>query len=215
MRELTPTSYALLALLGVRPWSAYELTKQVDRSFRWYWRRKDSLIYAEVKNLVEHRYATATPGATGRRPRTTYAITARGRNALRAWLAIPGRGPDLQFEALIKVAFADLGSRADLLATLAAVREHAETIRAQAIQQTREYAETGGPHPERLHVIALTAKFLLEYWNLVAEWARWAERHVEQWPQTESIEGIHIPPDALGPPLPWPHDDRPSLPAGG
>ena len=203
MRELTPTSYALLALLGVRPWSAYELTKQVDRSFRWYWRRRDSLIYDEVKNLVAHRLATVTRTSTGRRPRTTYAITSRGTTALRRWLAIPGSGPDLEFEALIKVAFADQGTRDDLLATLAAVRERAESTRADALRQTSEYATTGGPYPERLHVIALTAKFLTEYWNLVAEWARWAEHEVNHWPQTDTRDGIDLPPDAFNRPRPW------------
>jgi len=205
MRDLTPTSYALLALLGVRPWSTYELTKQVDRTFRWYWRRRDSLVYAEVKNLVEHGLATARKSSTGRRLRTTYTITPRGRAALRRWMAIPGTGPDLEFEALIKIAFADLGHRDDLLATLAAVRQNAESTLAQALRQTSDYLDHGGPSPERLHVIALTAKFLLEYWNLVAEWAQWAERHVDRWPHVDRAEGIDIPLDAFKPPRPWRH----------
>ena len=41
MRKLTPTSYAILGLLALRPWSAYELTKQVRRSLHFCWPRAE------------------------------------------------------------------------------------------------------------------------------------------------------------------------------
>ena len=37
MHERGTATFALLALLGVRPWSGYELTKQARRSLRYLW----------------------------------------------------------------------------------------------------------------------------------------------------------------------------------
>ena len=80
---LTPTSYAVLGLLAIKPYTTYELAKQVDRTLHRFWPRARSKLYEEPKKLVAHGLAEATPGAQGRRPRTVYSITA-------AWT--PGSG---------------------------------------------------------------------------------------------------------------------------
>ena len=41
---LTTTSYALLGLLSVKPWSTYELTQQMDRSLGRFWPRSTSKL---------------------------------------------------------------------------------------------------------------------------------------------------------------------------
>jgi PadR family transcriptional regulator AphA len=198
-RLLTPTSYAILALLAVRPWTTYELAKQFDRSLRWYWPRAQSVLYEEPKRLVADGLATARRGHTGRRPRTVYAITAAGRRAVRAWLDEPGAGPVLEFEALLQVAFADQGTTAQLRALLAAVRADAEGREAEAVARAVEYVATEGPFPDRLPVIALTGKLLLELTAVVAEWARWAEREVAQWPDGAAGQGAPVPDGAFEP----------------
>ena len=78
--SLTTTSYALLGLLNIRPWTTYELAKQVQRSLGWFWPRAERKLYEEPKRLVECGLATATSESTGKRPRTVYSITADGRN---------------------------------------------------------------------------------------------------------------------------------------
>ncbi len=181
MRDLTTTSFAVLALLATRSWTTYELARQMDRSLRWFWPRAASVLYTEPKKLVAHGLATASREFTGRRPRTVYAITPEGRRALSGWLDGPGAGPVLEFEALVQVAFADQGTREQLLRTLGAIRQQAEARRDEAGARAREYADTGGPFPERLPVIALTGRFLLEYTDLVARWAEWAEAEVRTW----------------------------------
>ena len=89
MRELTTTSYAVLGLLSVRSWTAYELTKQMSRSLSHIWPRAVSAIYKEPKLLVAHGLATASVEDNGERRRTRYSITPEGRRALEAWLARP------------------------------------------------------------------------------------------------------------------------------
>lgn len=188
MDVLSTTSYAILSLLSVRPWTTYELARQMERSLSSFWPSAESVVYEEPKKLARLGLATATTGHTGRRPRTTYAITPEGRAALRAWLDQPGAGPKLEFEAMIQVAFADAGSKDQLLATLRAIRGYADEQRKVARARLSEYAETGGPFPERLPVIALSAKFFSEYAELLARWSAWAEAEVQKWDGTSPNE---------------------------
>jgi PadR family transcriptional regulator, regulatory protein AphA len=197
MSELNTTSYAILSLLAVRPWTTYELAKQMDRSLSWFWPRATSVLYTEPKKLVAHGLATVSRQHTGRRPRTVYQITPKGRERLRAWLDRPGTGPTLEFEALVQVAFADHGSKQQLLATLASIRRQADARREEAIARAQEYATTGGPFPERLHVIALVGRFLLDHTELVAGWAAWAERQVDRWPGVTAGDGAPVAADAF------------------
>ena len=120
---LTSTSYAILGLLAVKPWTTYELARQMDRALGRFWPRAESKLYEEPKKLVAHGLARASSEMVGKRRRTVYTITAKGRRALAEWVPTPGAGPIVEFEQLIKVFFAEHGTKADLLATLAGVRD--------------------------------------------------------------------------------------------
>jgi PadR family transcriptional regulator, regulatory protein AphA len=188
VRKLTATSYAILGLLGVRSFSAYELTKQVRRSLHFCWPRAETRIYQEPKNLLEHGLVKATTTANGRRSRTEYAITAKGRKALQGWLGEPSAPPRLESEALLRLFFADHGTKDDLLATLAELEEQALALRRQAVEQGAEYLVGTAPFPERLHILALVGRFTLDHTALVVDWARWARAEVERWPDVHSGE---------------------------
>src|SRR5256714_5669309 len=145
MRKLTPTSYAILGLLALRPWSAYELTKQVRRSLHFCWPRAETRLYQEPKNLLAHGLVKATTTVNGRRSRTEYAITAKGRKALRAWLGEPSAPPRLESEALLRLFFAEHGTKEGLLATLTELEAHARALREQAVAQAAEYLAGTAP----------------------------------------------------------------------
>ena len=169
VRKLTPTSYAILGLLGLRSWSAYELTKQGRRSLHFCWPRAETRIYQEPKNLLEHGLVKATSTAQGRRARTEYAITAKGRKALRAWMGEPSAPPRLESEALLRVFFAEHGTKEGLLATLAELEGQALAMRRQAVEQGAEYlAGTARRFPERIHILGLVGRFTLDHTALVA-----------------------------------------------
>src|SRR4051794_21714115 len=112
------TAHAILGLLAIKPWTTYELAKQVQRSLGWFWPRAERTLYTEPKSLVAAGLATAHEERTGNRPRTVYTITAAGRRALRRWLGEPPAPPALEFEAMVKVFFADAGSLDQLRTTL-------------------------------------------------------------------------------------------------
>lgn len=183
MRDLTTTSYAILGLLCLRPWSAYELAKQMKRSLRFCWPRAESAVYAEPKNLVAHGLATASRQRSGVRSRTVYTITPEGREAFRRWLGEPSAPPELQSEALVRVVFAEQGTKEDLLAALRSLQEHARQLQRSMAERAVEYLETGGPFPERLHIIGMAGKFVVDYSRMLDQWSRWAESQLDRWPE--------------------------------
>lgn len=179
---LTATSYAVLGLLAIQPWSSYELTQQMDRSLGRFWPRAVSKLYEEPKKLVEHGLARAATERRGRRTRTVYAVTAKGRRALAAWLDEPGAGPVLEFEQLLKVFFAEHGSRDAALASLRASQEWARAQAAVSQAVGERYLHGEGPFPERLPQTGISGRFLTDFYALVLEWATWAEGVVREWP---------------------------------
>ena len=185
--NLTPTSYAILGLLALRSWTTYELAQQMDRALSRFWPRARSKLYEEPKKLVAHGFARATTEAVGRRPRTVYSITAKGRRALAAWVPTPSSGPVLEFEALVKVFFAEHGTRDDLLATLEGAREWVREQEASTVDIPLSYLEGRGNFPERLPWLLLGGEFLSRFNDAIAGWAEWAIGVVETWP--EDIRG--------------------------
>jgi DNA-binding PadR family transcriptional regulator len=179
---LTTTSYAILGLLAVKSWTTHELVLQVDRSTRRLWPRAQSKLYEEPKKLVAHGLARASDDPVGRRRRTRYTITAKGRRALAEWLHEPGAGPQLEFEQLLKISFADSGSKADILANLAACREWVIEQNRENLEAARSYAEGRGAFPERAALNQLGGRFLTDFYVMVDRWVDWATAQVEDWP---------------------------------
>jgi PadR family transcriptional regulator, regulatory protein AphA len=182
-RELTTTSYAVLGLLSLRSWTTYELAEQMQRALGLFWPRATSGLYEEPKKLVVAGLARATSDDVGRRPRTRYSITPAGRRALAAWVPTPGAGPVVEFEQLVKVFFAEHGTRDDLLATIDGVRASLEQRVASTAGIPREYLERRGGYPERLPWLILAGRFLDEIEQAVDRWAAWAAEVVAGWPE--------------------------------
>ncbi len=182
MQELTTTSYAILGLLALQPWTTYELAKQMEVSLHNFWPRAERKLYEEPKKLVDQGFAEMTRERVGRRPRTVYRITARGRRALKQWLGEPGAMPVLEFEALVKVFFAEHGTKAQLLDTLQRIREAAEHRRRVDARWAAHYLATGGRFPQRLPVVTLVGDLQSELNRTLSEWAEWAHATVSAWP---------------------------------
>ncbi len=181
IRDLSTTSYAILGWLAVRPWTTYELAKQIRRNLRFFWPRAESRLYEEPQNLVAHGLATAERSLTGRRPRTTYAITPAGREALARWLAGPSKPTALWCEALVRVFFADAAGPAELLAAIRSVRELADDIQAAGRAVAREYLEGRAPFPERAPLSGLVFDFLWSFAEHLRGWSERSDAEVRRW----------------------------------
>jgi DNA-binding PadR family transcriptional regulator len=172
----------VLGLLAVKPWSSYELTQQMERSLGRIWPRAVSKLYEEPKKLVDHGLARSCDQQNGQRTRTIYTITAKGRRALAAWLQKPGEGPVIEFEQLVKVFFAENGTKTDTLNTLNAAEEWARARCAESLAVGEAYLSGEGPFPERLPELQLASRFITDFYLLVLDWAIWAAAIVDTWP---------------------------------
>lgn len=183
----TATSFALLGLIGVKPWTAYELVAQARRSLHFFWPRSEAHLYAELKRLVERGHANAELVEGKRRQRTLYTITPAGRSALTEWLATEPAAPAIEVEALLRMLLADQGSLPDLRAALATTSRQAREMRDEAINLGEELLGAGGPFPQRLHlterVVALYGEFLL----LLIQWCDETSDEVAKWSDTRDL----------------------------
>jgi PadR family transcriptional regulator AphA len=198
-KQLSPTSAAVLGLLSIQPFTTYELAQQMDRTLSWFWPRAASMIYEEPKKLVTAGLASSQVSFTGKRRRTIYEITDAGRAALRNWLDTPATGMRMEFEAMIKVAFADAGDTAQLRAAVHEIRTDAEQRVAEIAARSEDYATTGGPFPDRLPIVAITGKLLLAQYEAVIRWAQWAEGAIGEWTGVTRATGATVPPYAFTP----------------
>jgi PadR family transcriptional regulator, regulatory protein AphA len=185
----TTSSYAVLGLLAIRPWSAYDLAQQATRSLRYAHPRTESHLYEEPKRLVKLGWATARVEHHGRRPRTTYAITKAGRTALEQWLATSPHPPQLDFEALLRVLFADQAGKDDVIQALERSAESARQLHDDGKRLLAGYLadDDGGPFPDRRNIGALVAAFAGDYLRLVEDWSEFARREIEAWPTTTGL----------------------------
>lgn len=185
--RLTTSSYAVLGLLAIKPWTGYELTQQATRSLRFAWPKSERLLYAEPKKLVEHGLATARQDSVGQRNRTLYTITPRGRSALAAWMATEPQPPVLEAEALLRLLFAENGTTAELVAALDDMASDAAELYEQVVAINTGYLDGAHPFPDRTHLSVLFATFQLELFDLILRWVEFAKAEIETWPSTEGL----------------------------
>ncbi|KAA0087075.1 PadR family transcriptional regulator [Mycolicibacterium sp. P9-64] len=183
----TATSFALLGLLGVQPWTAYELVAQTRRSLHYFWPRSEANLYAELKRIVARGHAEAEVVEGGGRQRTRYTITGKGRDALEDWLATEPAPPSIQVEALLRMLLADQASVEDLRAAVATSQQQIREMMTGAVALGEDLLSTGGPFPERLHlterVVALYGGFL----ELFAQWCEETSDEIDSWSTTRDI----------------------------
>src|SRR3954465_7629594 len=105
--ELTLFSYEVLGLVGSGGAGPHDLRAMVRRGRMLDW-AGESRYYVEPKRLARLGYLEARkePGKT--RERTIYELTAKGREALRAWARTPVSFTPLKSEALVRILITDL-----------------------------------------------------------------------------------------------------------
>lgn len=179
---VTTTGHAILGVLAIEPRSAYELAQEMRHCFEFFWPRADVRVYAEAKGLVGLGLVTARVEFSGRRRRTIYSITPRGRAALRRWLRDPPKPIALEFEALVKVFLAAIGNREDLVRTLSKTLEDARYMLEVATNVRNVYLARCAPHQdEYVQVWQFVYDFLTDYFALVHDWSARTLGAVSSW----------------------------------
>ena len=180
--DLNTTSYAVLGLLNIKPWTAYELAAEMEHCFGAFWARAESRTYAEADRLVERGLATKRRELRGRRPRTTYSITAAGRHALRRWLDQPFKALTIDFEGLVRLFLARAGRTEQALATLDQVEHEAEGLLAFGRHAAADYYACRAPFQEEEgHLRAFVFTFMVPLARLMKAWAVETRAEIESW----------------------------------
>jgi hypothetical protein len=99
----------------------------------------------------------------------------------------------MEFEAMLKVAFADAGDVTQLRVAVREIRADAEARLAEIMDRSTQYAATGGPFPDRLPIAAITGKLLMGQYEAVVRWARWAGDAIDEWSGVTPETGTTIP----------------------
>lgn len=187
---MTTSSYAVLALLDLKPWTGYELTQQAQRSLRYAWPKSERLLYSEPKKLVERGYAVTYKDQAGNRSRNVYEITPAGREALAEWTRTRTQPPRMEIEALLRLLFADHGSIEDVYRALdeleADIAEHHQAI----VELMASYFDGGHPFPQRTHLSVLFATFQIDMFKAIERWIEFARGEIAEWPTTKDL-GMH------------------------
>lgn len=210
MHQLSPTTYALLGLLGVRSWTGYELTNQLRRSLRFVWPSSEGHLYREQKRLIELGWASVSREPVGKRHRNRYTITPAGSKALRDWLRTEPAEPRFEIEGLVRMFYGDQGSVEDMLRSMDATSRMARSMLDTLLGFVDEYLEPGGPlamlesgrdggghesrvfrgrpqFPERLHVVALVLDVTTALLADVETSLTSAGEEVREWPSTTDV----------------------------
>jgi DNA-binding PadR family transcriptional regulator len=195
-RRLTTTSYAVLAQVAVHPWSTYELARQRVRYFRYVWPRAESAIYREVKRLAAIGLLAAKREYVGKRPRTVYSITEAGRQILREWLDTPVSPFAMDFEAMIRLFIAPLGTKEQIVATLQQVRTDAQDMLHFGGAVKQEFVDGRAALQDQVYIRALAVDFFVSLLHTVDGWAERTISEIEGWedlsPEGKNDRGLEI-----------------------
>ena len=183
----TVSSYAILGLLALRPWTGYELTRQATRSLRFAWPKSERLLYSEPKKLVELGWAATHRETVDGRSRNVYEITSDGRGALEAWMTTRPAPPQLEAEAMLRVLFAEHGTSEDAKSSLDALRADAREMEDSVVAINSTYLEGGHPFPDRTHLSVLFATFQVEVFRVMQRWADFASDEIDNWPDIRGV----------------------------
>ena len=180
-KRLTTTSYAVLAQVAVHPWSTYELAQQRVRYFRYVWPRAESAIYREVKRLSSMGLLVGRKEYIGKRARTVYSITKKGKEALREWLSTPVSPFAMDFEAMIRLFVAPLGTKGQIVSTLNQVQDDVREMLRFAGEVKQEFLDGIAVTQDQVYIRALAVDFFISLLNMVDAWVQRTLEEIESW----------------------------------
>jgi DNA-binding PadR family transcriptional regulator len=143
---LTPTSYAVLVLVGRGGAGPHDLVRMM-RQGRIYESAAESQYYAEPKRLERLGYLQARkePGRT--HARTHYELTPRGLEALREWMTTRPQHPQLDAGPILRLLAADLVGEPPVRASLLTLRDDLTDLRSRL--DTADEVAANLPHREK------------------------------------------------------------------
>lgn len=173
------TRFAVLGMLTLQPMSGYDIRKAIDASIAHFWNESYGQIYPILKGLAREGLITANTRGNGLRSRQEYAITAKGRSALEAWLGKPPRRDAVRNELLLKLFFA---RNAPLEQSLSYLEEYRRSQAAELQHFRRMECDLIREHSAHrdLPYWLMTLRFGIRHCVATIRWAEDALRELRQ-----------------------------------
>lgn len=174
MDRLSAFSHVVLTLVGEDGAGPHDLVRMA-RQGRIYADFADSQWYAEPKRLEKLGYLSShkEPGRT--RERTSYALTDKGREALREWMREPSPFSRIQLEPAWRLLAADIAGDEAVLESLRPLRQEIAEMR-ERIDVGEQIAHT---LPRRERYLMLNHRLARRIVDAHADWLDEVERELE------------------------------------
>jgi DNA-binding PadR family transcriptional regulator len=140
------TPFVILGLLGLsgrQPRSGYEIKKAIDTVISSFWHESNGQIYPALKRLASSGLIEVRADTKKGRRKTLYAITPKGRERLRSWLALPIEIGKPREELVLKLFF---GSETDVSTLIRHVEGQRDRAKA-ALERCRQWEKENSVNP--------------------------------------------------------------------
>ena len=156
--------------------TGYDIKQMIDRSTRFFWGASYGQIYPELKRLKKAGLVKARQEPRGKVKRTVYSLTPKGERALTDWLT-DGESVifEIRDESLLRLFFADVLSREELLANLRSQQRLFEDVLArfrEIEQEALGLVEAGPVYP------LVSLRYGIEFITWARDWYADLERRV-------------------------------------
>ena len=197
-RGPTPLGYALLGVLARGDASGYDMARLMRRPVGFVWPARRNQLYPELAGLAAEGLVTFERVAQELRPdKKVYALTERGREALRRWATEPATAAPSRDEFLLKVYSLWLADPEDAIALVRARRrdhleaQHrlAEAARALEAQPGRGVDDVAAP----AFGDYATLQAGIAHARALAEWCLWLIDRLERGAVARSSAGGRSP----------------------
>ena len=169
-------SHTILATLGDKALSGYDLWKEFAECTNHYWKASQQQVYRELTKLATlGAIAVEIVPQDGRPDKKLYSITKEGKEMLTQWIAKPSEPTAIREEVLVKVLAAHLVAPEIIIAELK--RRH--QIHSQNLAACKEKEQEFLAHESELSIeekcIYLTLRRGIRY---ETEWVAWCEEAI-------------------------------------
>lgn len=175
--KLNTTAYCLLGLIKLKPQSAYDLTKFLERSMlKFSLPRAPSQLYNEPKKLAKQGLLDSETEMRNGRERTLYRITREGEMQLSHWLLQPGEAAKIEFKSLLKFYLAGASDVDALKNRIAEIKQQTLQEARDVHAQIRRFTSKGLILPEVAINAALTSRFAVAQIKARLHWVEEMEQ---------------------------------------
>lgn len=123
-------AHTILATLGDKSYSGYDLWKQFSQTSSYYWQASQQQIYRELGKLEQNGAINSQIlPQEGRPDKKLYRITEKGIEILKSWLVEPAEPMAIREELLVKIIAAELVPKSVILQEIERHRQiHAQQL---------------------------------------------------------------------------------------